>query len=259
MRAFYMRRRGVPLVLSFLRDEDMESFAPSPLELIASTPVGLDEAFLLRSLSDDLLSSLRRWRQERRYIPRLLVSALAFLLLYLFFSLVLLDPVPMVDELLFSFLGAGAAWIIMSRADERSSFMKGKMEMIEDMLDSYSLVLSGNMAALEEYYDGLYSYSPVELASMIASGTLPTLPSLNEGWKEDFSSALLSHLRAVDSGIDHTLRRIESDHDRERTAHFLVHQVSVGSLDLLDLALYQALGPASFQRKKPSDPAVSSV
>ena len=83
--------------------------------------------------------------------------------------------------------------------------------------------------------------SVMELAEAIASGTLPPPPDLSEDWLDDFSSALLLHMRASDKGIDKTLSRIESDDDSRKTARFLIHQVTIGSLDMPDLALYLAV------------------
>ena len=243
MNIYYLRRRGVPLVLSSLPAVDFGALSPETRFSIISSGfiTGEEERDIAGNVAGAAHISMLRWLQDKRYIPRLIVSAALFLILYLFFSLVIRDPVPMLDELLFSFIGSVALWVLMLRADGHSSFMREKMEIIERSVYDSELSCSGDMAVIEEYYESLYSCSLMETASMIAAGTLPKLPELHDGWAEDFSSALLLHLRNCDSGIHRTLRRIEEDGEREKTVMFLVHQVSTGSLDILDLALYLAL------------------
>ena len=187
MNIYFMRRRGVPLVLSSLPGEDFGSFSTeTAFRIISSGTLSEgDAAAACRTISSEGRMALRKYLQERRYIPRLLISAGAFLLAYLFFSLAVPDPIPLADELLFSFIVSAALWIILS--------------------------------------------------------SLPGLQGLSEDWIDDFSSALLLHMRASDKGLDKTIRRIESSDDRRRTARFLIYQVTIGSLDMPNLALYIAL------------------
>ncbi len=65
--------------------------------------------------------AVRAWVAEKRFIPRFLISAGVFLVSYLFFSVVIRDPVPLVDEVL---LGVGAAfgtYFLLSRRDQKSN------------------------------------------------------------------------------------------------------------------------------------------
>ena len=243
MNIYFMRRRGVPLVLSSLPGEDFGSFSTeTAFRIISSGTLSEgDAAAACRTISSEGRMALRKYLQERRYIPRLLISAGAFLLAYLFFSLAVPDPIPLADELLFSFIVSAALWIILSRTDEESAFMKEKMLIIDRAIASSSVLHSSDMALIEDYYDRLCLMSVMELAEAVASGSLPGLQGLCEDWIDDFSSALLLHMRASDKGIDKTISRIESSDDRRRTARFLIYQVTIGSLDMPDLALYLAI------------------
>ena len=236
MNIYFMRRRGVPLVLSSLPGEDFGSFSTeTAFRIISSGTLSEgDAAAACRTISSEGRMALRKYLQERRYIPRLLISAGAFLLAYLFFSLA-------ADELLFSFIVSAALWIILSRTDEESAFMKEKMLIIDRAIASSSVLHSSDMALIEDYYDRLCLMSVMELAEAVASGSLPGLQGLSEDWIDDFSSALLLHMRASDKGLDKTISRIESSDDRRRTARFLIYQVTIGSLDMPNLALYIAL------------------
>ena len=54
--------------------------------------------------------------QDRYYIPRLIVSAIMFLVSYLFFSLVLRNGIPLVDELAISIAVCALVYVRMRRS-----------------------------------------------------------------------------------------------------------------------------------------------
>ena len=242
MVAYFLRRRGVPLVLSCIPDEDFSISSPFPrAEIIASGLLSEMESLdAVRAMQNDAYLKLLRWLQEKRYIPRLLCSAVVFIVLYLFLSIAIPDPVPIIDEILFSFLGAAFLWIILSRHDEKSSMMKKMFECVDDSICNASVIVSEGIKTIEDYYDNLLSFSPLETATMIAQHSLPPL-SVNEEWIENFRISLLRHLKAADSKIEHTLKRIREDKNREKCVTFLIHQVTIGNLDIPDLALFLAL------------------
>ena len=241
MDVFYLRRRGVPLVLSSISSYDFSVLSESvEFRILSSSPLSVfEKESAERAVSAEAEISLYRYLQERRYIPRLLVSAALFLFLYLFLSIAVPDPIPVIDEILLSFLASAALWVILARADRRSSFMREKLECIDSSLQKSAVTISSSMANVEEWYDNLYSYSLLETSRMIATASLPAL-SIDEAFGKSLSDSLLLHLRREDKGIDRTLRRI-GDGDEEKTARFLVHQVTTGSLDILDLALFMAV------------------
>lgn len=237
-----MRRRGGPLVLSFLSGIDYESLSGLEFRIVSSSFLSeMEKQEAVRVLIRDTNFSLFRWLQDKRYIPRLLISAAVFIILYLFFSVVVRDPFPILDELVFSFIGAAALWIILSRMDEKSSFMKEKLESIEFAIDEAAFLTSSDMERVEAYYDSLYSYGLAEIAELIARRGLSQLYDVDKEFRKTFSSCLLSHMEIADKGIHKTIKRIKEDRNIEKTMRFLVHQVTIGSLDILDLSLYLAL------------------
>ena len=73
---------------------------------------------------------VKNWVSEMRFIPKFLVSAGLFLVSYLFFSLVVRDPLPMVDEILISIGVAVLTYIMMGRRDQRSNVsLKKRMDL----------------------------------------------------------------------------------------------------------------------------------
>jgi len=74
--------------------------------------------------------AVKSYVSELRFIPKFLISAGIFLAAYLFFSLVVRDPLPMVDEILISFGAAILSYIMIGRRDQRSNLsLKKRMEM----------------------------------------------------------------------------------------------------------------------------------
>jgi hypothetical protein len=81
----------------------------------------VDELHRLRAELYGLIdSAVKRRLADVRFIPKFLISSAVFLVSYFFFSFVVQDPVPMVDELVISIALAVLAYIILGRRDARS-------------------------------------------------------------------------------------------------------------------------------------------
>ncbi len=243
MVSYFMRRRGGPLVLSSLSDEDFSAISASSRSRIEAggmlSEMEMHEAVV--AITHEARLSLLRWIQDKRYIPRLVLSAAVFIILYLFFSVVIRDPLPIVDEVVFSFIGSALLWIALARYDERSSLMRGKMASLELAIEHSEVMVSPFIAEAEGYYEALYAFSPLELAEMIADDDLPVFSWPDDGLASGFTAAFLIHLKKADSGIGKTIQRIDSEKNRDVLVRFLVHQVTMGALDLPDLAFFRAL------------------
>ncbi len=65
-------------------------------------------------------SDVKAWINERRFIPRFLIASAVFLVAFLFMSLVIRDPIPIVDEFLIGGGLAVFAFIAVGRRFEQS-------------------------------------------------------------------------------------------------------------------------------------------
>ena len=221
MRAYYIRRRGEPLILSSLLYAEADGLCDDESMIwISSGLIRREEeeeaSKVIYREADDVVSL---WIQNRRYIPRLVISAVVFLFSYFFFTLVIRDPIPMIDEILIGLLLATLAWICYS-AIENASFE-----------------YSDNIKVCEEYYESLYGYKALELSRMIASSTLPELAVKDE---PELERAMKAYMQKENKAMDRILKRLEDD-EEEKTARFLLHQAAVSGLDLQNLAFYSAL------------------
>ena len=79
--------------------------------------------------------AVRNWVAEVRFIPRFMLSAGAFLITYLFFSFVVRDPLPWVDELLIGLGVAVAAYFLLSRKDQRSNMALKRRVQLRSAVD----------------------------------------------------------------------------------------------------------------------------
>jgi hypothetical protein len=80
---------------------------------------------------------VRDWSNERRFIPRFLIAAGAFLIAYLFMALVIRDPLPIVDEILiglgvgiFVFFAAGRRFEQSGAASQRRVALRAKVDAV---------------------------------------------------------------------------------------------------------------------------------
>jgi hypothetical protein len=60
---------------------------------------------------------VRHWLADRRFIPKFLIASGAFVAAYLFFSIVVRDPLPVIDEIVLGLVAAVAAFVILGRRD----------------------------------------------------------------------------------------------------------------------------------------------
>ena len=239
MRAYYIRRRGEPLILSSLLYAEADGLCDDESMVWISS--GLirreeeeDASKVIYREADDVVSL---WIQNRRYIPRLVISAVVFLFSYFFFTLVIRDPIPMIDEILIGLLLATLAWIWLSRLDEKSSMAEAKREVLYNAIENASFEYSDDIKVCEEYYESLYGYKALELSRMIASSTLPELAVKDE---PELERAMKAYMQKENKAMDRILKRLEDD-EEEKTARFLLHQAAVSGLDLQNLAFYSAL------------------
>jgi len=79
--------------------------------------------------------AVRSWVAERRFIPRFIISAVVFLLAYLFLSFVIRDPIPILDEILVGVGVAVVTYIVLSRRDQRSNLALSKRVELRTSVD----------------------------------------------------------------------------------------------------------------------------
>ncbi len=113
--------------------------------------------------------AVKIWVAERRFIPRFLISSGVFLFAYLFFSLVIRDPVPMIDELLIALGASGAVYFILSRRDLSSVWSSRKRAELRQKVDAIYFAEDQFVREVEKNLHRVETESPQQvLESLIA-------------------------------------------------------------------------------------------
>lgn len=79
--------------------------------------------------------AVKSWISEKRFIPRFILSSAIFLLVYLFLSLVVRDPLPMLDEIAIALGSAIAFYFIMAKRDRSSREAGERRIMLREKID----------------------------------------------------------------------------------------------------------------------------
>lgn len=111
------------------------------------------EVSTLTALRDDLYRvaerAIRRWDAEARFVPRFLISAALFVVSFLFFSIVIRDPLPVLDELLISFVLAAALYTALRRHGRLSEAVERKRIAVQRQIDAIMFSESDTVRHIE--------------------------------------------------------------------------------------------------------------
>ncbi len=237
--AIFLKLKSESFLLSPLRGVEDISLLEDITILSSSSHLSNEER---EGVDDKLLHDARlmvsRYIQDKHYLPRLFISAAVFLLFYLFFSLVIRDPLPMVDEILLSLVFSLLVWIFLSRKDTNTALSSKLMLDLKDIIYNAPVEASDEVFEVESYLFDMYNrYSIPELADILSfCHKDPLFPlygkNLSQEMKELFSlylkeeKVLASYLKMVKKNS----RRSESLSAR------LVRSATLEALDLPLLA-----------------------
>ena len=159
---------------------------------------------------------VKNWVSEQRFIPKFLLSAGVFLLSYLFFSLVVRDPLPMIDEILISLGVAVLTYILMGRRDQRSNVSLKKRMDLRTVVDRIVFDASPFVKKIEEALHKNESESTEKIIEYMMSP--PDTPFTEE--EEQDALQLLKYLKKRFNSRDFRrqeklMDRLISDQDRE--------------------------------------------
>ena len=115
--------------------------------------------------------AVKSWVSEKRFIPRFMISAVIFLLAYLFLSFVIPDPIPLLDEILIGAAAAFGGYFLLSRRDQRSNLALKKRVELRTAVDR---IVFSHDRFVKELEDALQHHESASrealLEEMIGSG-----------------------------------------------------------------------------------------
>lgn len=227
---FYIRRRGGDLAFADLSSLDLDSDKlPDGFIYRLSSLIDRDEeARAARTIGDMVSSVVTDWIQEKRYILRLLVSAVIFVLVYLICSLAIRDPIPMVDELLIAFGCAAASYILIARNDGKASVAIKKRQRLLDAVRKAVFDYSDSILEIEKTLEALDDEDQFALLRRIASSSLGKA-DVSQAFRNGFSAWMRMYRHDEWSAA----RRIEAGKLRgERLERKLLHDADARGLDI---------------------------
>ena len=252
MRSGYIirRNRGGTLYLTEFDDPKLAGTWSEDEEIAWFASTGLhaqekdDALFLLYKRID---RGVDRWIQDARYIPRLLISALSFLVVYFFFSLAIRDPLPMIDELFIASAAAVITAMGLARRDKKGDVAMKQRLVLKQQASRSDFIIEEGIASYEDYLDECSHLDTIDLAERLTLTTSESLPSLviPEGrtgpWQEQFNNLLLRSIELTHKQLFTRYRQIirvrNSEQGDESLAARLVKFSMQGQIDLPLLAL----------------------
>lgn len=236
MKAYFLRTVGQPLILSDIPSLDI-SGEGTELELYASAPLcDTDRRYASTVLRNEASAAVRLWIQNKRYFPRLIISAAVFLVAYVLASFLIRDPLPMIDEILIGLAAAAAAWVLLSRNDAKATVAKEKEKKLFRIINTAEVLCSGSLKALEDCYLSLFSYDTAALCSKLVRDELEAPPVT-----EDVRASALCYLRTHEPLMLKDIEKIKAGKKKEKTEEELLHLATTTGLDIYQTAFFYLL------------------
>ena len=246
MKCFFLRLGEEKMVISSIPQIEIDSETTDKVDLgIYSS--GLleweDEQALMLSLKSDARMAVSHWIQERRYVVRLIVSAIIFVLAYFVFSLAVRDPIPMIDELLIGLALAAVYWVYAKGKDEKAHVAIVKREAIYRAIEETDVTYADMLETIEERYNAYREYDVLTITDMIAEGRIFKLdidPDDADLFRE-FKEVFLEQMKKEERALYRDMMKYFKGHRGEKFRHSLIHSHSTTSYDIYLLALALAV------------------
>lgn len=183
---------------------------------------------MYRRIEEDV----KDWIAEKRFIPRFLSGAGAFLGIYLLFSLVIRDPIPMVDELLLATGGSLITYFLLGRRDLRSEEASQRRIALRNKVDGAIFTQNPFVREIEESLQQYDQTSREELVERLNSANSERFWSEHGDEASRFLEILESYMR------NKTVKQLEKRIQKGRGLGSLTDPTRYADLDLPLFLLY---------------------
>ncbi len=140
----------------------------------------------LTSFRDELYRQIelgvKRWLADVRFIPKFLIAAVLFVVTYFFFSYVVRDPLPVIDEVVLGVAAAVVYFVLQGRRDLASKRAVKKRLDLRQLVDRVTFRESDFVKQVEEALHGVETESAEELVRRIVE---PVRQELGEPFREE--------------------------------------------------------------------------
>lgn len=169
---------------------------------------------------------VRDWVAERRFIPRFLLSAGTFFLVYVGLFIAVPDPLPFFDE---AIIGVGAAILVfamLGRRFEQSKVASSRRIALRNKVDSVVFSEDPFTRELEDLMVRLDRAEPVDAAELVQN-------------HPDASARVIEYLRDLLKRKDY--RRYRKEERRGKLGRATKEQIELGEITPALVQLYEAL------------------
>jgi hypothetical protein len=191
------------------------------------------------------------WVNDARYFPRLFASAGIFLAVYLFLSLVIRDPIPIIGELAGGLLAAFMLWRYMAEHDSKSEIVDKRRLELKQSAGNSLFVVNDGLGMIEGYLEKMAAMDAIELCDELCNlGSVALdpleVPEERKGvWLRDLYWMLHKQV-VVPSGetkdaLEKVLDLRREKKRSEKLSSRLFHLAGAGHIDLSLLASMVAL------------------
>ncbi len=246
------RSRFASLYLTPFEDAKLSAkwVVESPITWYSSTNLTSQEKDrALYTLYSQIDRGVDRWVVDARYVPRLLISAAVFLIVYFFFALAIRDPIPVIDELVLGLAAAIGTGVFLSWRDKNSDMaVRRRLELKQAALRSEFALLEG-LEQLEDYLADMLRFETLDLADQLTLTKKSELKVLEIGeggeWVGEVHQMLKHHVELSSPKLYDWYKKLTLVHQRgvgdEVLAARLVKAAMRKDIDLPLLALMVAL------------------
>ena len=236
MKIFCIRRNeGIMPIVDFKSIfEGGNLSVPSSSYVLASMMTRDEEKDVSASVISGLEKRVNYYIQDKHYLWRLFASAGVFLILYLFMSLAIRDPLPMLDEILIASVGAFITWILIAKHDTNARFaIKTKNEW-RDSVIAADLEYSNTMEFVDEYMAKLETIGFKDLIKMLADGDVPLYEDEMVDGLDKALDSLLYYTKKLEAKYIKQLNK--GNFDPVKMKKSLMQDYTLGNLDVYLLA-----------------------
>ena len=142
-------------------------------------------------------TAVKEWVQDKKFIPRFIISAGVFLVVYFFTSFVIRDPIPVIDETVVSLLSSIAVYYLLSKRDQSSEKASKKRLKLRMLVDR---IVFNESAFIREFEKMLHHNESVAAETLVQSMLASGEKSLSVPSSVEESQALIGYLEKMFSG-----------------------------------------------------------
>lgn len=139
------------------------------------------EAFRIfkQRIHKEIGDEIRQQSLSRTFIPRFLFSSFVFLIIFLFLSLAVRDPIPLLDEILIALAGASVVWIMKSKKIKRNNHEAEQELLIRDVIEKGFFVPDEQLKTIEKMWQEVYLDLQNQQLEDVESYIISLMPSNN--------------------------------------------------------------------------------